>query len=173
MYIEECSRKKKETWRRSSWRQEFNSGTCAWMCALFLVRKALPMQSRLGHTCTFRKVSSLCNMHRTRPRQLLGKLSKWSCQRPLSACVRVLQRIAWACQGREVHLQACCAQCSVCFHAHAEAFLRQVARIPKAPWAGGIHSGLLLAYIHFARRQMWCAGRIQEATWNLSAGVCG
>ena len=61
MYIEECSRKKKERWRRSSWRQGFDSGTRAWMCALFLVRTARPaLQRRLGHTCTFRKVRSLC-----------------------------------------------------------------------------------------------------------------
>ena len=170
MYIEECSRKKKETWRRSSWRQEFNSSTCAWMCALFLVRKALPMQSRLGHTCTFRKVSSLC-IHA--PHEAMPAAGEAQQMVLSEAAVRVRQSFAKNCLGREVHLQACCAQCSVCFHAHAEAFLRQVARIPKAPWAGGIHSGLLLAYIHFARRQMWCAGRIQEATWDLSAGVCG
>ena len=84
----------------------------------FLSGKPSPCRAGWGtHVHSARSVPCVY-MHRTRPCQLLGKLSK-SCQRPLSACVRVLQRIAWACQGREVHLQACCAQCSVCFHAHA------------------------------------------------------
>ena len=96
MYIEECSRKKKETWRRSSWRQEFNSGTCAWMCALFLVRKALPMQSRLGHTCTFRKVSSLC-IHA--PHEAMPAAGEAQQMVLSEAAVRVRQSFAKNCLG--------------------------------------------------------------------------
>ena len=78
-------------------RQGFNSGTCAWMYTLFLVTKARPMlQSRLGHTYTFCKVSSLCIYapHETMP--AAGEAE----QMVLSeAAVRVRQSFARNCLG--------------------------------------------------------------------------